>query len=364
MKSKKTKITQAVSALLLSAFSVALAMSVGIYSFTIAPYIHDHFNTSPTVVVAKEDAEEQDTQYYKMDYEDSNELMQAKIDYIRKSVGEGTVLLKNENDALPISATTDGRKTRVTLLGRASTDLVYGMDAGAGEIANANTFCKHFDDALADAGFDVNMTMFNYYANSGVNQNNPAGYYGLVGDLIIGKISPESFPSEVRDSISSYNDVGIIVLTRNCGEGFDLWSGESEQPVYDTGSGTTGSGTPIFFCGFCPVFAKFTASQKSRNRYFSTRGPLVSRPSFSNCPKKQGAEKRLLVFLRSRPNGTACALFSAGDDVDGLRAKQSDHGRGDAERRRNQGEHGDECDLPYAEGDDDRSDIVAHENAV
>ena len=246
MKSKKTKITQAVSALLLSAFSVALAMSVGIYSFSIAPYIHDHFNTSPTVVVAKEDAEEQDTQYYKMDYEDSNELMQAKIDYIRKSVGEGTVLLKNENDALPISATTDGRKKRVTLLGRASFDLVYGMDAGAGEIANANTFCKHFDDALADAGFDVNMTMFNYYANSGVNQNNPAGYYGLVGDLIIGEISPESFPSEVRDSISSYNDVGIIVLTRNCGEGFDLWSGESEQPVYDTGSGTTGSGTPIY----------------------------------------------------------------------------------------------------------------------
>ena len=62
MKSKKTKITQAVSALLLSAFSVALAMSVGIYSFSIAPYIHDHFNTSPTVVVAKEDAEKQDTQ--------------------------------------------------------------------------------------------------------------------------------------------------------------------------------------------------------------------------------------------------------------------------------------------------------------
>ena len=135
MKSKKTKITQAVSALLLSAFSVALAMSVGIYSFSIAPYIHDHFNTSPTVVVAKEDAEEQDTQYYKMDYEDSNELMQAKIDYIRKSVGEGTVLLKNENDALPISATTDGRKTRVTLLGRASTDLVrQAIEATRGQV--------------------------------------------------------------------------------------------------------------------------------------------------------------------------------------------------------------------------------------
>lgn len=241
----KRKVTRAVAALTLAAFAVCIAMSVGVYQFGIAPYIHDYFNTSGTQVVSL-GGEQEDTQYFKADYADTTALMEAKIEHIRRTVGEGTVLLKNENGALPVAAETNGTKTRITLLGQASADLVYGMDAGAGQVASANAFCKHFDQALTEAGFDVNMTMYNFYANSGVNQNNPAGYYGLEGDLIIGEVDPATFSAEVKNSIKEYNDVGVIVLRRNCGEGFDLWSGEADQPIYDSGSGKTGSGSPIY----------------------------------------------------------------------------------------------------------------------
>ncbi|MBR1814865.1 MAG: glycoside hydrolase family 3 C-terminal domain-containing protein [Lachnospiraceae bacterium] len=240
----KRRVTRALSAVTLSAFAVALAMSIGVYSFGISPYIHDYFNTSGTEVVSLD--EETDAQYFKADYANTTELMEAKIEHIRKAVGEGTVLLKNENAALPIAAEKDGTKTKITLLGQASADLVYGMDAGAGQVANANSFCKHFDQALSEAGFDVNMTMYNFYANSGVNQNNPAGYYGLVGDLIIGEVHPDNISAEAKASMAEYNDVAIIVLRRNCGEGFDLWSGEADQPIYDTGSGQTGTSEAVY----------------------------------------------------------------------------------------------------------------------
>lgn len=240
MKSMKTRITKTVSAVMLTLFTVALAMSIGIYSFAISPYIHDWFNTSSTEVVSADPDENEDTEYYKMDYSSSDELMEAKIDHIRETVGEGTVLLKNTDNALPISTTTNGEKTKVTLLGQGSEDLVYGMDAGAGQVPNADTFCKHFDTALTDAGFDVNQTMVTYYENTGINQNNPAGYYGLSGDLIIGEADPCDFGTLQKDSIEEYNDVGIIVLRRNVGEGFDLWSGESDQPIYQSGTDTTG----------------------------------------------------------------------------------------------------------------------------
>jgi len=239
------KIFKVISSFTMAAFAAAMAMSTGLYAFDIDPYVHDYFNTQSSTVVPIEGGD-QDTQYYKSDYSSVNEMMEAKFEFIRDSVADGTVLLKNESSALPLNTQTDGHKTRITLLGQASTDLAYGMDAGAGMIKDANAMCKHFDEALTDAGFEVNETMYNFYASTGVNQSNPAGYYGLVGDLIIGETSPMTFTSEVKSSVKDYNDVAIIVLKRNVGEGFDLWTGESEQPIYDSGSGTTGSGTAIY----------------------------------------------------------------------------------------------------------------------
>ena len=241
----KQKIFKITSIGLCAVSSVAISMSIGVYRFAIAPYIHDYFNTSSTKVVASND-DNQDTQYYKADYTDTTALQEAKFQYIEDSVSEGTVLLKNNNKALPFSNQTSSRKTKVTLLGQASRNLAYGMDAGAGMIASSDTMCKHFDEALKDAGYDVNETMYNWYSNTNIHQNNPAGYYGLTGDLIIGEANPDDMSTEAKNSLNEYNDLDILVLSRNCGEGFDLWSGESGQTIYDEGSDKKGkSGTEI-----------------------------------------------------------------------------------------------------------------------
>jgi beta-glucosidase len=236
----KTKIFKVASALGLGVFAATMAASIGIYRFSLDAYIHDYFGTKGTEVV-NTGGDDQDTQYYKSEYKDTTELVEARLAYMKDSVSEGTVLLKNDGDALPIAKTAG-----ITLLGRASADLAYGMDAGAGMIANANAMCKHFDQALKDAGYtNFNQTMYDYYAGVKMNQSNPAGYYGLKGDLIIGEPNPSEYSADAVESVKTHNDVGVIVLKRNVGEGFDLWTGESGEPVYQEGSGTTGSGDPI-----------------------------------------------------------------------------------------------------------------------
>ena len=242
----KKKIFKLSSTFLLALSGVAISMSSGIYRFAITPYIHDYFNTSPTKVVKNDASDEQDTQYFKADYKNTTELQEAKFEYIEDSVSEGTVLLKNNNKALPYPSKVNEKKTKVTLLGQASANMVYGMDAGAGMIASADSMCKHFDEALKDAGYEVNDKVYNWYKSTGIHQNNPAGYYGLTGDLIIGEANIDNMSSEAKSSIDDYKDLGILVLSRNCGEGFDLWSGEKDQVIYDEGSNKKGtSGTEI-----------------------------------------------------------------------------------------------------------------------
>lgn len=102
---------------------------------------------------------------YKSDYQNTDEL----IDGIRK-VGrhvseEGSVLLKNDNDALPLKS---DELSKVSMLGYGSYDLVLGGDVGA-EIDYTNAHPINLIEAMENRGFSINPTLKHMYKeNSGL----------------------------------------------------------------------------------------------------------------------------------------------------------------------------------------------------
>lgn len=140
---------------------------------------------------------------------------------------EGAVLLKNENAALPLT----GSERSVTLFGRATTDPVYrGNSGGPSMDANRQVSLR---SALEDAGFTINETLYDAYANSTTKR------VKADPDWFIGEESPEFYTSALQASYAeNYNDAAIIMLSRDGGEGKDLAQvdrdGISHLALHDT----------------------------------------------------------------------------------------------------------------------------------
>ena len=142
---------------------------------------------------------------YESDYTDE-ELLQAEIDLATDIMEDGTVLLENENNALPLSA-----NDRVTLFGIVSYSWVGTSSYGSAGSASTNVSLK---EALEGQGFAVNDTVWNYYEDSGVR------YVGTSYDLV--EIGWDQVNGATASSFSSYNDAAILVFGRVGGEGEDL----------------------------------------------------------------------------------------------------------------------------------------------
>ncbi|MBR1586282.1 MAG: glycoside hydrolase family 3 C-terminal domain-containing protein [Clostridia bacterium] len=136
---------------------------------------------------------------------------------------EGSVLLKNQNAALPMT-----NERRVTVFGKNSVALAYGgSGSGGGVTAEIDLM-----DSLAAAGFEVNPTLTAFYrddARSGPGRSdNPSDLdSGSVVTLDEGETPLASYSDAEWTSCADYSDAAIIVITRIAGEGFDMPREES-----------------------------------------------------------------------------------------------------------------------------------------
>ena len=133
-----------------------------------------------------------DTQYFKSDYDYTEDgekkLQQAQHDLYKQIVGEGTVLLKNEGNALPLS-TDDG------------TINVFG-NAGP-------QYIDMLDEAFKEAGFKFNDALWQFYANGSKNVTN-----WIVNE------NPWS-AVEGSGALEGANGVAVVVLGRRGREASD-----------------------------------------------------------------------------------------------------------------------------------------------
>lgn len=120
-----------------------------------ADAINSALGTASFKTVKSEDADSQDTEYYKSDYEDLGSLIQAGADMTEEVMSEGAVLLKNDNNALPLASA-----SKVSVFGVTSADPIYG-GTGSGSVDASKAVS--FYDGFENAGLELNPTLKENY---------------------------------------------------------------------------------------------------------------------------------------------------------------------------------------------------------
>lgn len=154
--------------------------------------------------------------YFDTKYSNMAEVKQASLDIIEETVSEGVVLLKNDNQTLPLST-----GSSVTLYGAASYYAVYtGM--GSSSIKYTLSDKVTFYDGLTNAGLNVNSELNDWYKENGTDclgGSNFSGYESQETQFVVKDMAWDSLPS----AKSTAADTAIMVLARNSGEAIDLY---------------------------------------------------------------------------------------------------------------------------------------------
>lgn len=143
---------------------------------------------------------------------------------------EGFVLLKNEQNALPLAS-----GAKVSVFGKNSVDLSYG---GSGSSGFTGIDYKTMDDSLTEAGFQTNAALRKFYeddraSGAGRSSNSSDLDSGDNEVITVGETPQSMYTQQVKDSYKEFGDAAIVVITRIGGEGFDLprYQGDTEGAV-------------------------------------------------------------------------------------------------------------------------------------
>ena len=152
-------------------------------------------------------------------YSDAPDL-KAHALVTRNSAAEGMVLLKNEGNALPIK---DAKK--VALFGITSYNFIAG-GTGSGNVNKAYTI--DLLTGLKDAGYEVNEELKSVYQTYTTYERarqaaaRPAAG-GMLAMMSLGEAALSEMPIErsIIDKQVAANDIAIVTIGRNAGEGGD-----------------------------------------------------------------------------------------------------------------------------------------------
>lgn len=159
------------------------------------------------------------------DYSSVEEMRKAERLNEIQTQAEGSVLLFNNNNALPIAAS-----SKMTLLGRTSADNIFKGGSG-GSTTTEETGAVSLYQALKNEGYSINDNVYNALKNSTVKRSR--GFIGEVGK--------DFYDDGMKSSFSQYDDVALITLGRYSGEQQDFASnGDANQD-----NGADENGDPI-----------------------------------------------------------------------------------------------------------------------
>ncbi|XME01391.1 glycoside hydrolase family 3 C-terminal domain-containing protein [Lachnospiraceae bacterium C1.1] len=176
-----------------------------------------------TSKVVNENAGE-DTSYYESEYGELNaenlqKLITDTYDEAVQEEVEGAVLLKNDNNALPLKS-----GVRVTLFGHDFVQPLY-KSSSAGSKGYETEYCIDPYTAFSEAGMVINDTLFDAYKASELQRG--TGKFDFLTQttsvLSLGEEEISFYTDELRSSWENdYNDVAIVMLAREGGEGMEL----------------------------------------------------------------------------------------------------------------------------------------------
>ena len=142
-------------------------------------------------------------------------MIQESYKFCEEAVEQGSVLFKNDNDAIPLKA----NERKVTLFGRGSKNLF--MRSGAGGAAPNNNLVVKLDAAFESNGFEINHTVFDAYGTvSGMTSPNTTVEQAFTSN---GK---DFYTDEMKDSFTDYGDAAIVTFVRIGTENSDPSAGK------------------------------------------------------------------------------------------------------------------------------------------
>lgn len=174
-----------------------------------------------------------DSERFKTDYATVEDMAAAAKDIAVREGEEGTVIMKNDNEALPLT-------NDVALFGLAA---YYPYPYNAGDLKAGNDDAVDLVASLGDAGVTVNQTLYDFYMNDllqaqeTITQNTWTGqdekslkfeniYSSTVGDMVefqINEVPATMYeelgaPSDMASQIDKNSTTGICVFSRAGGE--------------------------------------------------------------------------------------------------------------------------------------------------
>ena len=164
------------------------------------------------VIITDEESDTGDTEYFKSDYKSVAELKENERILAEEISQEGTVLLKNDNNALPIA-----KGSTVSFYSINCVDPIIS-GGGSSQANPADTIT--FKQAFEESGFTVNNDLWNWYTNnkSTYDRTPTSGSYaGKTYDI------EDAAWDKLPAAKTSEADLAIFVLGRTGGESTDVF---------------------------------------------------------------------------------------------------------------------------------------------
>ena len=131
---------------------------------------------------------------------------------VQKIAEEGIVLLKNEDNMLPLQ-----QNSKLNVFGWASTNPCYG-GTGSGSLSDAYPTVSLLQ-GLTDAGFELNTELSDFYTAYRADRPE-VGMWSQ--DWTLPEPTADSYSAELLANAESFSDTAMVVITRVGGEGADL----------------------------------------------------------------------------------------------------------------------------------------------
>lgn len=160
----------------------------------------------------------------------SDSTVAASEQLVQDIADEGIVLLKNEDNALPLTGV-----SKLNVFGWSSTNPIYG-GTGSGSVDEST--CVTLLQGLQDAGFELNSTISNFYTS--YLDTRPAIEMGGQDWTIPEPTMEEYDAAGIFENAKAFSDTALIVIGRSGGENADLPTSITDEDTFEYVGGWSG----------------------------------------------------------------------------------------------------------------------------
>lgn len=143
----------------------------------------------------------------------SEESIAKSLETIEEVGAEGMALVKNENNALPLT-----KDSNLNVFGWAATNPIYG---GTGSGSSDSASAVDILTSLSDAGFKVNQDIIDMYTAYKPSRESAGATNVSYTDWSLPEPPVENYTDELMDGAKEFSDRAMIVISRSGGEGQD-----------------------------------------------------------------------------------------------------------------------------------------------